>query len=132
MEKISLRRLADIDGEVADALQVGVDLERRDDRSQIDRDRLIQRDEREASLVDFDLKVVDARIAANHVSQRLVVSFDEAPHRRAQALFCQPAHCQQVRLQLVELLCEMAAILAHRFRLWYLLVHRRRELTQSP
>ena len=42
MQEVALRRLADVDGEVADALQVGVDLEGRHDRSQIDRDGLVQ------------------------------------------------------------------------------------------
>ena len=66
-----MRGLADVDGEVSDALQVGADPERRHDGSQIDRDRLVQRDEREASIVDFDLEIVDARIAGNDVGERL-------------------------------------------------------------
>ena len=60
VQQISLRRLADIDGEVADALQIGVDLDHRHDGSQIDRHGLVQGKERETSIVDFDLQIVDA------------------------------------------------------------------------
>jgi hypothetical protein len=67
----------------------------------------------EASVVDFDLQVIDSGIPGNHLGQRLVVSIDERSHDCAQALFGQAAHRQQPLVQRGELLDEMTAFLTH-------------------
>ena len=79
--------LADIHGEVSDALHVGADPGRRHECSEIERDRLMQGDEGEAAIVDFHLEIVDAGIAGNDVSQQLGVALDKAAHGSAQMIF---------------------------------------------
>ena len=54
---VAPRRLGDVDREVADPLEVGVDLDRRDDRPQVGGHRLIQRQQREAAAVDLDVQL---------------------------------------------------------------------------
>ena len=53
----------DVDGEVADALEIGVDLDGRDDGPQVDGHRLVQRQQREAASVDLDVQLVDRLVA---------------------------------------------------------------------
>ncbi len=76
----------------------------------------MQGDESEAAIVDFHLEIVDAGIAGDDVSQQLVVALDKAPHGSAQVIFRYCTHRQETRLQLVEPLGDMAAILIHRWR----------------
>ena len=60
---VALRRLGDVDRQVADALEVGVDLDGRDDRAQVGGHRLVQRQQREAAVVDLDVQLVDRLVA---------------------------------------------------------------------
>ena len=53
--------LADVGGEVADALELAVDLDDGDDEAQVAGHRLVQREELEALLLDLDLVLVDRR-----------------------------------------------------------------------
>ena len=55
-EIVAARRLGDIDREIADALQIAVDLDRRHNDAQIDRHRLVQGQQLEAAIVDLDLQ----------------------------------------------------------------------------
>ena len=64
---VALGRLGDIDREVADPLEVGVDLDRRDDRAQIGGHRLVQRQQLEASVIDLDVQLVDRAVAGEHM-----------------------------------------------------------------
>ena len=64
--------LGNVDGEVADALEVGVDLDGGDDRAQVHRHRLMQRQELEAAVVNLDVQLVDGRVARAPFHQRHV------------------------------------------------------------
>ena len=66
MLQVARRRLGDVDRQVADPLEVGVDLDRGDDRAQVDGHRLVQRQQREAAVVDLDVQLVDRRVADEH------------------------------------------------------------------
>ena len=55
---------------VSDAFQIAVDLEPRDDHSQIDRHRLMQRQQFEAAVVDLHVQRVDFLVAVDDVSNR--------------------------------------------------------------
>ena len=84
-------------------------------QEEIERDRLMQGDEREAAIVDLHLEIVDAGIAGNDVGRQPAVPLDKASHGRAQMIFRDSSHRQQARLQLVHFVSD-TAILVHRFR----------------
>ena len=56
-----LGRLGDVDGVIADALEVVGDLERRREHAQVARHRLLQREQVDDLLLDLDFEVVDRR-----------------------------------------------------------------------
>ena len=59
MLPISERRLATVHREVADPLEIGVDLESRHDKPQVDGDGMSAGDQFQATIVDLDLQLVD-------------------------------------------------------------------------
>ena len=95
--------LGDIDGEVTDALEVGIDLDGGDDRAQVDRHRLVQRQELEAAAVDLDVQLVDRRVAGQHAVDDGRVALDESADGRADAVLGEAAHFEQPCLELFEL-----------------------------
>ena len=68
-ERVAPRRLGDVHGQVADALEVGVDLHRGDDRPQVGGHRLVERQQREAAVVDLDVQRVDRLVAGEHAGR---------------------------------------------------------------
>ena len=83
------------------------------DGSQIYRDGLMQREQREASLVDLDLEFVDSRIAGDDVGQLLVVSIDQPLEGQPQTFLGQSAHHEQTPLEGFQLPGEMTRNLVH-------------------
>ena len=77
--RVAPRRLGDVDREVADALEIGVDLDRRDDRAQVDGHRLVQRQQREAAVVDLDVQRVERLVADQDARDELAVALDQRP-----------------------------------------------------
>jgi hypothetical protein len=61
--QVALAGLGDVHRQVADPLEVGVDLHGRHDRPQVGRHRLVQREQLEAAVVDLDVQVVDRLVA---------------------------------------------------------------------
>ncbi len=107
--QIALGRLGDVDGEIADALEVGVDLDGGDNRPQVGGHRLMQRQQLEAAVVDLDVQVVDRLVADEHVRRPARGhARSEAGDGLAHALFRQPAHREQPLLQRVELLLKVS------------------------
>ena len=68
--QVALAGLGDVDGQVADPLEVGVDLDGGDDDAQVGGHRLVQRQQLEAAVVDFDVEVVDRLVAGQHRVER--------------------------------------------------------------
>ena len=101
------RRLGDVDREVADALEVGVDLDGGDDRAQVGRHRLIERQQREAAAVDLDVQRVERLVAGEHAVDQIAVALDQPLDRQAHLFFGQAAHLEQPRLELFELFLKM-------------------------
>ena len=66
VRRVAARRLGDVDREVADAFEIGVDLHRRDDRAQVGGHRLVERQQREAAVVDLDVERVERAVAGEH------------------------------------------------------------------
>ena len=68
------------------------------DRAQVGRHRLIQRQQREAAVVDLDVQRVERLVARRATrSIRLVVAIDEALHGQAHVFLGEPAHFEQPR-----------------------------------
>ena len=64
------RRLADVDAQVGGALDLGDDLDRRDDSAKVTRHRRLERDDAEARLLEFERLGVDVGVAEEHVLGR--------------------------------------------------------------
>ena len=60
MAQDALRGLGDIDGLIADALEIVIDARDREDKTQIRGHQLMQREQLHDAVVDFDLQLVDA------------------------------------------------------------------------
>jgi hypothetical protein len=99
--------LRNIHGQVADPLEVGVDLDGRDNRAQVRGHRLMQRQQHEAAVVDFDVQRVERPVAPHHALEQRPIPLDEPLDRKAHLLFSEAAHFEQPRLALLELFAEM-------------------------
>ena len=89
MLRVAARRLGDVDGQVADALEIGVDLDRGDDGPQVGGHRLVQREQLEAAVVDLDVQLVERLVAVQHALDELAVAVDQRLDRQA--------HCSSAR-----------------------------------
>ena len=107
MLEVALARLGDVDRQIADALEIGVDLDRGHDGPQIGGHRLVERQQLEAAIVQLDVEIVDRLVAGQHGLQRLGVALDDRHDGDAHPFLGQAAHCQQPLLQRLELLLEM-------------------------
>ena len=105
--QVALAGLGDVHRQVADPLQVGVDLHGRDDDAQVGGHRLMQGQQLEAAIVHFHVQVVDRLVAGQHGVERRVVAVHHPAHRFAHPLLGQPAHREQPLLERVEILLEM-------------------------
>ena len=104
---VAPRRLGDVDGEIADAFEVGVDLDGGDDRAQVDRHRLIERQQREAAVVDLDVERVQRTVARQDARDQIAIAVDQPLDREADGFLGEPAHFEQAPLELLELVLEM-------------------------
>jgi hypothetical protein len=68
---------------VADALELGDELQRRDDEAQVNRRRLVQRKELDARFVDLKLQVIDVLIEGDHVPRAGRVGLEKGLRRPA-------------------------------------------------
>ena len=107
VEQVPLDGLGDVDGEVADALEVGVDLHRGQHGPQIDRDRLVQRQQLDAALVDLDVQVVEWLVARLHARREVGVALHQRGRHQAHLLLGDAAHHEQPLLQRVEVLLHL-------------------------
>ncbi len=104
---VTPRGFGDVDGEIADPLEVGVDLDRGDDRPQVGGHRLVQRQQREAAVVDLDVQRVQRLVAGERPVDELVVAIHQPLDRDPHLLFGEAAHLEQPGLELLELFLEM-------------------------
>ena len=77
--------LRDVHGLVADALEVGVHLDDRTHQPQVGRDRILQREELDAQVVDLELELVDRGIAGGHLDRQIGLALEQGRHRVAHA-----------------------------------------------
>ena len=100
-------RFGDVDREVADALEIAVYLDAGHHHPQIRRHRLMQREQLEAPLVDFDVQSVDRIVAGQHLLGPRVIAVDQRLHRGAHLLLGGAGHHQQPLLEVVEIILEV-------------------------
>ena len=95
--------LGDVRGEVADALEVGDDLEGGGDEAQVARRGLAQGEQLEREVVDLDVEPVDRVVALDRDARERAIALGEAAHRLGDLILDEPAHLQQARAELAEL-----------------------------
>ena len=78
MLQVAGGRLGDVHGQVAHALEVAVDLDRRHDGAQVGRHRLLERQQLEAAVVDLDVELIDVAVAGQHLLEQAEVALDQA------------------------------------------------------
>ena len=108
MAGVAARGLGDVHREIAHTLEVGVDLDGRDDLPQVGRHRLVERQQREAAVVDVDVELVQRLVAPHDPIDDHGVAAHEALHGGADALLRKAAHLEQARLEPLELLLEVS------------------------
>ena len=89
---VSSGALADVLGEIADALEVVGDAQRAHDLAQIDRHRLAARDGEHRLVLDLALQGVDAGVALDHAPGALDVALGERRDRVGDLLLGKAAH----------------------------------------
>ena len=97
------RALGDVGGQVADALQLAVDLDHGDEEAQVAGHRLVEREDLEALLLDLHLQLVDCEVADHDALGLLRVALLDGLEREVQALLDHGAQAEHLALQLVEL-----------------------------
>ncbi len=95
--------LGDVDGHVADPLQVAVDLDGRRDEAQIPGGGLPQGQEADALLLDLHVELVDLGIALDDLPGQFRVSLQERGGHVLDGLFRQGAQVEEVLLDVLEL-----------------------------
>ena len=100
--------LADIDGVVADALEVGGDLEPGGDKAQIAGGGLMQREQPDTQLVGLDVHAVDFGVARDNLARLAGVAIDQRIDRFGDLALDQPAHLEQAGAQAAQLLFILA------------------------
>ena len=116
LRDVAPRRFGDVDGQVADPFEVGVDLHGGDNRAQVRGHRLVQREQLEAAVVDLDVELIDRLIPREDAVHARGVALDERPHRRADAILGEAAHLEQPRLELFQFFLKMTPVTFPRIR----------------
>ena len=112
VEQARSARLAMFVRQVADALQLAVDLDHGDDEPQVAGHRLVQGQDLEALLLDLDLDLVDQDVARRSPGAPAGVALLDRRERHAQALLDRGAQRQDLALEPVDLSSADAAIVA--------------------
>jgi hypothetical protein len=89
------RPFRDIDGQVAHALEIIVNFDRRGNETKVDRHGLLQRQQASRQLVDLDFHLVDPRLILLHLSRQRFVLFDEGLDASLNGGLHERAHFQQ-------------------------------------
>ncbi len=101
--------LRDVDRLVADALEVGVDLEHRENEAKIDRHRLLHGEQIERQFVDLALGVVDGGFAGQHHLTELAVARTISLGRTVDGLLGQASHAQELLFEFIQSLLKAAS-----------------------
>lgn len=100
--------MGDIDGLVPDAFQLGANLHRHCDESQVAGGRLAQREEFDAAVVDLHLEPVEVVIVHVNAPRGLIVALQQRFHRFGKAAVGECGHLQQLVFEGRKFLIEMS------------------------
>jgi hypothetical protein len=108
--------LGDVDGLIADALQIGIDLGDRQDKAEIDRHWLLHGQEVEGFFVDLAFRGIDLALAFQHHLAPSEIAFDIGLTSAVDGLLRQSSHAKQPLPQIVEPLLKTRT---HRYEPFY-------------
>ena len=94
--------------EVADALQLAVDLDDRGDEAQVAGHRLVERQDLEALLLDVDLALVDQHVGRDHAPRLRRVALFDRLEGEAEVLLHERAEGQDLALEPIYLTLQMS------------------------
>src|SRR5690606_29382429 len=100
--------LGDVDGVVADALEVGRDAERGGDEPEVARHGLLEREELDRGLLELELEPVDLLVHLDHALGLGAVAPEQGLDGEADGLLDAAGHRDEPRLEQVQLLLEAA------------------------
>src|SRR5579862_4462491 len=101
------RPLRDADRQIAHPLQIGVDLQRRDDESQIRRHGLLGRQQIDGELIDLDLDRIDALLVLKDLLGGATVLLRNCGDAALYRSLDQRSHLQELAVELIQLFHEM-------------------------
>jgi hypothetical protein len=101
--------LRDVYRVIAHPLEVVGDLHRHRDQPQVARERLLQREQVDAGVIDLHLQRIELPVGQDHRIRLRRVALAQRLHRRAHLLLGEGRHLQEQVLQLRQLLVEMAS-----------------------
>src|SRR6266566_9901315 len=102
------RALRDVDGLVADALEIVVDARDRQDEAEIGGHELVQGEKLNDAVVDFHLKLVDGVFFLEDALGELFIGFQNRVNGLVNGALREAAHPEQALFQLVQVFFEVA------------------------
>ena len=97
------RPLGHVLGQIADALQIGRNLQRGQRLAQIERQRLAQRQQAHHLLLDVEFKLIDVRVQRHGLFRQSGIAPDDGVDGVGELRFAHPAHLDDGRAQCFEL-----------------------------
>jgi hypothetical protein len=108
MTKDAQRTLGDVDGLIADAFKVIVDAGNGEDEAQVGGHELVESEELNNSVVDFELKFVDRVFFIKDTLGELFIGIEDGVNRLMNGALGEAAHPKEAFLELVQILFEVA------------------------
>jgi hypothetical protein len=100
--------LRDVDGLVADALEVIVDARDSEDEAEVDSHQLMKGKELDDAVVDFNLELVDGVFFVEDALRKLLIGFEDGVHRLMDGALGEAAHPEEALFQFVQISFEVA------------------------
>ena len=104
----ALGALSDVDGLIADALEIVVDARDGQHEAKIDGHELVQREKLNDAVVDFHLEFVDGVFFIEDALGELFIGFQNSVNGLANGTFREAAHPEQALLQFVQVFFKVA------------------------
>jgi hypothetical protein len=104
----ALGSLRDVDGLVADALEVVVDAGDGKNEAEIDGHQLMQSKELDDAVIDFELQFIDGVFFIKDTLGELFIGFEDAMYGLMDSAFGETAHPEQALFQLIQISFEVA------------------------
>ena len=100
--------LGDVDGLIADAFEVIVDARDREDQTEVGSHQLVEREELDDAVVDFELQFIDGVFFIEDAFGKLLVGVQDRVDRLVNGAFGEAAHPQEALFELVQIFFKVA------------------------